>query len=64
MNYGFYYGFNMGSSNECEMKSRESTSFQNKIFNFQKKKKKKENYFSKYVHVSIYCGILDTAMFM
>ena len=61
MNYGFYYGFNMGSSNECEMKSRESTSFQNKIFNFQKKKR---NYFSKYVHVSIYCGILDTAMFM
>ena len=59
MNYGFYYGFNMGSSNECEMKSRESTSFQNKIFNFHKK-----NYFSKYVHVSIYCGILDTAMFM
>ena len=62
MNYGFYYGFNMGLSNECEMKSKESTSFQNKIFNFQKKKK--ENYFSKYVHVSIYCGILDTTMFM
>lgn len=64
MNYGFCYGFNVGSSNECEMKSKESTSFRNKIFNFQKKKKKKENYFSKYVHVSIYCGILDTAMFM
>lgn len=64
MNYGFCYGFNIASSNECEMKSKESTSFRNKIFNFQKKKKKKENYFSKYVHVSIYCGILDTAMFM
>ena len=63
MNYGFYYGFNVASSNECEMKSKESTSFRNKIFNFQKKKKKR-NYFSKYVHVSIYCGILDTAMFM
>lgn len=63
MNYGFYYGFNIASSNECEMKSKESTSFRNKIFNFQKKKKK-ENYFSKYVHVSIYYGILDAAMFM
>lgn len=60
MNYGFYYGFNMGSSNECEMKSKESTSFQNKIFNFQKKRK----FFSKYVHVLIYCGILDATMFM
>ena len=40
MNYGFYYGINMGSSNECEMKSKESTSFRNKIFNFQKKKNK------------------------
>ena len=64
MNYGFYYGFNIASSNECEMKSKESTSFQNRIFNFQKKKKKKENYFSKYVHVSNYYGILDVAMFM
>ena len=42
MNYGFYYGFNIASSNECEMKSKESTSFQNRIFNFQKKKKKKK----------------------
>lgn len=63
MNYGFYYSFNMGLSNECEMKSKESTSFRNKFLIF-KKKKKKENYFSKHVHVSIYCGILDTAMFM
>ena len=37
MNYGFYYGFNIASSNECEMKSMESTLFQNRIFNFQKK---------------------------
>ena len=47
MNYGFYYGFNIASSNECEMKSKESTSFRNKIFNFQKKKKKKRKLFLK-----------------
>ena len=62
MNYGFYYDFSMGTSNECEIKSMEFTSFQNKVFNFQKKKK--ENFFLKYVLVLIYCGILDTAMFM
>ena len=42
MNYGFYYDFSMGTSNECEIKSMEFTSFQNKVFNFQKKKKKKK----------------------
>ena len=54
MNYGFYYGFNMGSSNECKIKSKEFTPFQNKIFNFQKKKKKKEKRKKKIISQNMY----------